>query len=312
MTPIDNRPSEQYVSSAPSPQTAVNIFKGAWSSRLPAPYAHVIAGDAPLFEDARIAWAAERLGGFAGKMVLELGPLEGAHTYLLEKAGAREIVAIEANTSAYLRCLITKELFQLEAARFLCGDFAAYLRHNPPRFDVAVASGVLYHMRHPLELIGLLARTTDRLFLWTHYYDQSLIAQNPAWANRFSGYGTAQYGGFACPVYRHNYHAALSWRGFRGGTAHYSHWMERNDILDCLTHFGFDRLEIGFDTPDHPHGPSFAVAAVRTNEELRPTGISSAEPDEPDITFTPTMQSRKAAVHARLMQLWVRVITYRR
>ncbi|MCB9147509.1 MAG: class I SAM-dependent methyltransferase [Caldilineaceae bacterium] len=304
---IDNRALEQYVATAPNAQNAVNIFSGAWSSRLPAPYEQVTAGEAPLFEDVRMVWAAEQLGGFAHKTVLELGPLEGAHTYMLEKAGAKEIVAIEANTSAYLRCLIVKELFHLQAARFLCGDFAAYLRQGPPRFDLCIASGVLYHMRHPLELIGLLARVTDRLFLWTHYYDQALIAQNPAWAARFNGYGTAQYGDFACTVYRHHYHAALSWRGFRGGSAQYSHWMTRADILSCLQHFGFDKLTIGFEAPEHPHGPSFAVAAVRTRAELRPRHVDAVEPPEPVMTATPTFHTRKAALHAMLARLWTQV-----
>lgn len=304
---IANRTLEQYVATAPAPQNAIDIFKGAWSSRLPAPYAQIAAGDALLFQDARIEWAAEQLGGFAGQTVLELGPLEGAHTYMLEKAGAHEIVAIEANTSAYLRCLIVKELFQLQRARFMCGDFAAYLRQEPPRFDLCIASGVLYHMRHPLELMALLARTTDRLYLWTHYYDQALIAQNPALAARFNGYGAARYADFASTVYRHHYHAALGWHGFRGGSAHYSYWMTRADILACLTHFGFDKLTIGFEAPEHPHGPSFAVAAMRTKEALRPASTATSEPAEPEITPTPTFYTRKAALHATLMRLWARL-----
>lgn len=304
---IPHRTLEQYITTAPEPQNAVSLFAGAWSSRFPPPHQQVVAGTLPLFEDARIGWAAEQLGGFAQKSVLELGPLEGAQTYLLEKAGASQIVAIEANASAYLRCLIVKELFQLQAARFLCGDFVPYLRQSPPRFDVCVASGVLYHMRHPLELLGLLACVTDRLFLWTHYYDADLVAKNRAWAARFSGYGTATYGGFSCTVYRHNYHAALSWRGFRGGSAHYSLWLGRDDILACLRHFGFDKIEIGFDAPDHPHGPSFAVAAVRSSEQLRPTCVNQGEPDEPQITATPSWLSQKAALHAHLLRLWARV-----
>ncbi|MEZ4658248.1 MAG: hypothetical protein R2911_11805 [Caldilineaceae bacterium] len=62
---IDNRTLEQYVTAAPDPQNAVDIFKGAWSSRLPAPYAGIKAGNLPLFEDVRIDgrrnnWAALR------------------------------------------------------------------------------------------------------------------------------------------------------------------------------------------------------------------------------------------------------------
>ncbi len=35
--------------------------------------------------------------------ILELGPLEGAHTYQLR------ILAIEANAEAFLKCLVVKE-----------------------------------------------------------------------------------------------------------------------------------------------------------------------------------------------------------
>ena len=78
-----------------------------------------------------------------GRTVLELGPLEAGHSYLLERLGAAEIVGIEANTRAYLRCLVVKEILGLGRARFLCGEFVSYLRTSDRRFDLAVASGVL-------------------------------------------------------------------------------------------------------------------------------------------------------------------------
>jgi hypothetical protein len=31
-------------------------------------------------------------------------------------------------------------------------------------------------MQDPVELIDLLARTTDRLFVWIHYYDERRVA----------------------------------------------------------------------------------------------------------------------------------------
>lgn len=85
--------------------------------------------------------------------VLELGPLEAGHTYMLEKMGARSIVAVEANSRAYLKCLIVKELFELKRAKFLLGDFVAYLKNNTRHFDLCLASGVLYHMQNPAELL---------------------------------------------------------------------------------------------------------------------------------------------------------------
>jgi len=48
-----------------------------------------------------------------GKKVLELGPLEGAHTYMLEKAGG-DVLSIEGNHGAYIRCLIVKNFYGLK------------------------------------------------------------------------------------------------------------------------------------------------------------------------------------------------------
>ena len=95
---------------------------------------------------------------------------------MLDRAGAAQVVAIEANARAFLKCLIVKELVGLPRVEFLCGDSVAYLRDTNRRFDVCVASGILYHMQDPAELIALLAdRCREQLYLWTHYYDRALI-----------------------------------------------------------------------------------------------------------------------------------------
>ena len=73
-------------------------------------------------------WLVEQLGGVRDLSILELGPLEGGHTYWLEKMGAKSILALEANTRAFLKCLVVKEVYGLERAKFLCGDFMGFLR----------------------------------------------------------------------------------------------------------------------------------------------------------------------------------------
>ncbi|HRV93228.1 MAG TPA: class I SAM-dependent methyltransferase [Anaerolineae bacterium] len=252
-----------YLTSYPSPQNAVDILQGEWRSRLPDPLAQVKAGPLSLFEDGRIAWLVEQIGGVEGMTVLELGPLEGAHSYMLEQAGAKCITAIEANSQAYLKCLIVKELLELKKIRFLCGDFVAYLREEPgPLFDLGVASGVLYHMKNPAELLALLTKRCQRsLFLWTHYYDEALIAKNPRMAHKLTGSVQATYQGFEHTLYRHDYQEAKYMPGFSGAGGGYSHWMTRDDILNCLTFFGFGDIQIGFDDPNSKNGPSFALIA---------------------------------------------------
>lgn len=255
---------DQYIKSVPNPQNALDIFKGEWASKLPKPYDHLEAGSSQLFEDPRIPWAVEQFGGVKDKNILELGPLEGGHTYMLECLDAASILSIEANTRAYLKCLIVKEILGLKRAHFLCGDFVGYLRNNNTKFDVAIASGVLYHMKNPAELIALLSKVTDKMFIWTHYYDKEIISQNSLIPkNKFTGSTMAEYGDFQHELYRYEYDKALDSMGFCGGSDVFSNWMTRDDIIACCEHFGFDDIRVGFDHPQHPNGPAFALSAIR-------------------------------------------------
>jgi len=222
------------------------------------------AGDADLFNDPRLAWAMERFGDGLGQRALELGPLEGAHSYMLERAGFGSVIAIEANPRAFLKCLIIKEVVGLPKTQFLCGDFLEYLRQKPQPFHSAIASGVLYHMTAPIELLARLSEATDRLYLWTHYYDQTRVSANKTLAARFSSQEKAEYVDFTYIFHRYRYKGSLRLREFCGGSRPYAHWLGREDILRALRHFGLDEIEIGFDTPDHPEGPAFALVAKRS------------------------------------------------
>jgi SAM-dependent methyltransferase len=253
----------EYVTDPPSPQLALDLFKDEWSSHLPPPLGDLQAGWLPLFEDPRIEWAAEALGGVAGASILELGPLEGGHSWMLEQRGAASITAIEANRRAYLKCLVMKETMGMTRTRFLLGDFMAYLRAAPEaRFDVGIASGVLYHMHDPVELLARLARACDRLFLWTHYYDEAHVRGRPKVDARFGAAFERTVEGFRHTLHPHWYQAARFKRSFCGSGEITPRWMERDAILEALGRFGYDHVQTGLEEPGHIHGPAFAIAAT--------------------------------------------------
>jgi hypothetical protein len=252
--------NDSYVTVAPSAQNAVDIFRGQWASVLPAEVG-VKAGAAPLFDDARISWALEQFGGVKDQRVLELGPLEGGHSYMFAAAGA-EVLAVESNTRAYLRCLVAKELAGHDSVRFVLGDFMEYLRTCDDRFDVCVASGVLYHMRDPLETLALTAKVARKLFVWTHYYDAEVLAGRADTRVRFGAATPAEYDGFAHTLHRHVYGASLDKAGFCGGDAPYSNWLSRDDLLRGLEHVGWRVDGISFEDPEHPNGPALALTAT--------------------------------------------------
>lgn len=255
---------DEYIKTFPHGQNAIDLFRDEWISRFPPPHDGLSAGSMPLFQDSRITWAGKSLGGFAGARVLELGPLEGGHSYMLERQGAESVLAIEANPRSYMKCLVSKEILQLKRVEFRLGDFIEYLRRPDHSFDICIASGVLYHMQNPVELIGLIAGQAHKLMLWTHYYDEAVIRAHPnLQGGKFIGRHTGDYQGFAHELYRLNYLDSLKSRKFAGAAATYSHWMNRSDILGCLEHFGYGDFQIAFEDRAHPHGPCFAVAATK-------------------------------------------------
>jgi SAM-dependent methyltransferase len=250
-------PFRKFEHRAPSHQNAVDIFAGKWAHDLGAASPGIKAGTTPLFtDDYRPRMLAQFLG-VGGRLdnlsVLELGPLEGAHTYQLEKLGANPILAIEANIEAFLKCLIVKEILNLRAAKFMLGDFNEYLKETSDTYDVVMCSGVLYHMADPIELIRRIARVSRNCFVWTHYYDERHYLSVPREV-RFD----ARYPGMK--MYSLTY-GDMDHDRFWGGNKPVSVWLEREDLLDAFRHAGFTSIEIIEDTPTHPNSACFTFAA---------------------------------------------------
>jgi len=248
---------------APSPQNAFDLFKGEWSTRLPDDCGWVAStGPVRACEDYRIDWFEEQVGGFAGRRVLELGPLEAGHTYMLDRRGAAGILSVEANPRAFLKCLVMKEAFDLRRSRFLLGDCLNFLQECTDSFDLGLASGVLYHQENPVRLLELLAPRCERLCIWTHFYDAAYAAAHPEFSRIFDANPEpATTAGFRHTLHRRHYGEALAWKGFCGGGQPDSRWMERDQILGALEHFGF-RILNRLEEFDNPNGPALLIAAA--------------------------------------------------
>jgi hypothetical protein len=248
---------------APGPQQVLDIFRGEWSSMMPSASSLTTApGQAGLFEDPRVTWAASRCGGVRGRRILELGPLEGGHSYMLEQAGAAEVLAVEANVRSFLKCLCIKEIFGLSKVRFVLGDCMAFMEQSPGGWDMVFASGILYHMKEPARFLSLLPRMAPRVFLWTHYFDERIIRATPALTHKFGAVEEGTVNGYRYQFVEQSYKEALGWNGFCGGSAETSLWLTRSSILGLLRHLGYKTIDVSFETPDHPNGPAFGVYAA--------------------------------------------------
>jgi len=255
---------DEYVAGMPCPQNAIDALAG-WNMALP-PQAGVVAGRAAMYYDPRILWAIEQFGSIEGRKILELGPLEASHTWLLEQHGPSEIHAIEANKLSYLRCLVVKELLDLKRAKFYLGDFAEWLRNTEQRYDFIIASGVLYHMEDPIELLELIASRANAFYLWTHYMSEEAMPEGDPRRGAFIGTAEIQRRhGVPVRLYKRSYYGAWRDKAFCGGMTDLHRWVEKGDIIRVIDALGFDDLRVAHDEPNHQNGPSFSIFARRTN-----------------------------------------------
>lgn len=258
---------DEFVLDKASDEHAFRLFEGEWSSDVPG----FASGKASLFDDHRIKFMETAVGGFAGKTILELGPLEGAHTYMLARRGAKSIVSIESNKRAFVKCLIVKNALRFDAD-FLLGDFRSYLREMKSRVDFVLACGVLYHMTDPVTLIEDIARVTDCFGVWSHYYDGAIIRSRPDLCEKFSDTPTIKkFNDIEVCLYEQRYLKALEWKGFCGGAAENSFWMTRDSMISIIEKLGFN-ITVGEDVTTHPNGPCILFVAKRlANQSEFPT-----------------------------------------
>ena len=257
---------DEYVTNFPSHQNAIDALPG-WNQAFQ-PELGLEAGKVHLHHDPRILWAIEQMGSLSGKHILEIGPLEAAHTWLLDQHGAALIDAVEANKLCYLRCLVTKEILQLKSARFHLGDCQLWLEQRPDRYDFVIASGVLYHMQDPIRFLEAIAARTDAIFIWTHYADDEAMPPDDPRRGAFVGQPEVrQHLGLNIHLHPRSYLGAWKDKAFCGGMHDLHRWIDKKDLLEFLRALGFDDLRIWNDEPNHAFGPAFSLFARRSQPQ---------------------------------------------
>jgi SAM-dependent methyltransferase len=263
---------EKFELRQPSPQTAADIFAGKWASDLSKVCPVVGTGHMDLFvADERPKLAAEALGNKDGRLdgmrILELGPLEAAHSYQMERLGAASIVGIETNVDAFLKCLIVKEILDLKITHFMFGDVMEFLSKTKDRFDMVFCSGILYHMRDPVALIKAICNVTDKSFVYTHYYnDERGNNEGPRIKRHVNNSGfDADYYELEYPSYKNPIPGQVKREdgNFLGGNTDVRAWMTLGDIVACFKYFGLKKVTILQDWPNNPIGANANLAASR-------------------------------------------------
>ena len=152
----------------PADATAREIARLApWFHNLHLPSGHQTAPDHPLGDFPRVKWwelSSSLPDDLSGWRALDVGCNAGFYSFALARRGA-DVLAID-NDEHYLRqARWAAERFDLaDEIRF--EQLEVYdLARRPERFDLVCFLGVLYHLRHPLLALDLLAEKTERLLV---------------------------------------------------------------------------------------------------------------------------------------------------
>ena len=256
------RSFDRYVLSVPCSQNAVDAIPG-WNTSFP-PHYGLKAGCLDAHNDRRIIWAMECFGSLAGRHVLELGPVEGGHTCMLEAGGAR-VDAVEPNHLAFMRCLITKEIAGLTRSKFWLGDFMQALENWNESYDLIVACDVLCNLRKPLDFIELAANRTDALYLTTPTVaDGAMLSTGPGHCELAPTFERRLFHGAAVRMYqRTRAHDEASIAHGNGGTET-QRWLHCDDLMEALSAVGFRDIRTSRGEADHRCAPHLSIFARRS------------------------------------------------
>lgn len=212
-------------------------------------------GTMNLSDDGRIHWL-NKMYDVKNKNILECGPLELGHSYMLHKLGCKHITSIESNWFCFLKCLVVKDSFKLNNIDLLFGDIVEYAKNNNKKFDLVLCSGLLYHLDNPVEFIHLISKFTDNLFIWTHLYEEKNFNMNKMQNIKYEKfkYDDEEYDG-GKQIYKDNGNNKLE-STFCGGKLSYSFWLSKESLYKALKKYGFNKIieNKEFSTKNHIYG----------------------------------------------------------
>lgn len=271
MESMDTMLTTRYCKELPTAQTALDIFKGVWKSSLPKELNLRTGATEHFFSDPRVLWANGVLpGGFSNLDILECGPFEGYDSYLFTKLGARRVTAIEANNINFLKCLLLKDTLELDIL-FMHGDFIKYLENIDTQFDLIWASGVLYHSERPIDLLARIADHTDRLFIWTHFFAETLFSDHNRQYFNVDKNIEVNFIGQTYTLHYRSYLNETRPEGlplhYEGGSQSFAYWMSKDDIERLVRSLGFTDLR-HYDHGEMSGMPYFGLLAQRNQSIL--------------------------------------------
>jgi SAM-dependent methyltransferase len=197
-------------------------------------------GDYQVVNDRRVQQFFERFPNV--RTILELGSLEGGHTFSLARhPGVERILAIEARAGNIEKAKVISSLLGVSNVEFRQANLEQLQLASVGYFDAIFCCGLLYHLPEPWELISQLPLVAPSLFVWTVYANENEATVE------IDGLRGREYveGGLNEPL---------------SGLSPKSIWLTLPSLLELLKRSGYRNIEV-LEKQQNPNGPAVSVAA---------------------------------------------------
>lgn len=231
---------EKIITESPNDRNGFELFKGRWKYDYETMSVVDVVKSAEKIGIPRLC--SETFEGFGNFDILELGPADGYHSFLLEKNGARSVLSIEGNIESFLKCLVMKNALSMRT-KYVLGDFTKYLFQQDVHADLIFASGVLYHLTDPIEFLVRCGEVAQHIYIWTFVYDADAIDANPYERRRFIRDVAQQktIRGANFDYFERLYEPIiLGSAKFAGGLYPSAHWLDKETLFRAVELAGYE------------------------------------------------------------------------
>ena len=197
-------------------------------------------GDYQVASDRRVQQFLERFPKV--RNILELGSLEGGHTFLIARhEGIERVLAIEARAANIERAKFIGSLLGVSNVEFKQANLEQLQLMSLGYFDAIFCCGLLYHLPEPWKLISQAPLVAPSLFVWTVYANENEATIE------IDGLRGREYieGGLNEPL---------------SGLSPKSIWLTLPSLVELLKRSGYGNVEV-LEKQQNPNGPAVSLAA---------------------------------------------------
>jgi SAM-dependent methyltransferase len=177
------------------------------------------------------------------KTILELGALEGAHSFILaQRPGVERVVAVEGREANLRKARFVHNLLEVRNVEFIQANLEHADLARLGKFDAVFCCGLLYHLPEPWKLVEQLPAVAPVLYIWTQYAREEEARD-------------------VGPGLRGKIHIEGGEDEPLSGMSATATWLTVQSLRDLFRASGYKQVDVIYDDPAHPNGPAVTIGA---------------------------------------------------